>query len=233
MNKISWTIFTVLIVGVLALLVVSSKNTGLDVSKIDVNTIQPANSHNGNIGDHINGKVGSKVTLIEYGDYQCPGCGEINPVIETVVAAYKDQIQFIFRNFPLTDMHQGAKAAAGAVEAAGLQGKYWEMHDKIYASLLDWESLSGNDLINIFSSYASNFKLDTTTFKTDMGSAAVNSKINYDQALGKKLGINSTPTFYLNGTKLDPAVWSDKTKLESALNDELNKAGITPPTITE
>ncbi|MEI7539284.1 MAG: DsbA family protein [Candidatus Saccharibacteria bacterium] len=233
MNKISWTIFTVLIVGILALLVVSSKNTSLDVSKINTDTVQTANSQNGDIGDHINGKSGSKVTLIEYGDYQCPGCGEINPTIETVVNAYKNQIQFIFRNFPLTSIHQNAKSAAGAVEAAGLQGKYWEMHDKIYASQSDWENLSGNDLINMFSSYAGDFKLDTAKFKTDMASTAVNDKITYDQALGNKLKLNSTPTFYLNGAKLEPAIWSDKTKLESALNDELNKAGITPPTITE
>jgi protein-disulfide isomerase len=233
LNKISWTIFTVLIVGVLALLVVSSKNTSLDVSKINTDTVQTANNQNGNIGDHINGKSDSKVILIEYGDYQCPGCGEINPTIENVVTAYKDQIQFIFRNFPLTSVHQNAKSAAGAVEAAGLQGKYWEMHDKIYASQSDWESLSGNDLVNIFSSYASDFKLDTTKFKTDIASTAVNDKITYDQALGNKLKLNSTPTFYLNGTKLEPAIWSDKTKLESALNDELNKVGIIPPTITE
>jgi len=233
LNKISWTIFTVLIVGVLALLVISSKNTELDVSKINTNTVQAANSQNGNIGDHTKGKSGSKVTLIEYGDYRCPGCGEINPTIEAIVDIYKDQIQFIFRNFPLTSIHENAKSAAGAVEAAGLQGKYWEMHDKIYASQSDWENLSGNDLINIFSSYASNFNLDTTKFKTDIASTAVNDKITYDQALGNKLKLNSTPTFCLNETKLEPAVWSDKTKLESALNDELSKAGITPPTISE
>ena len=233
MNKISWTIFTVLIVGVLALLVVSSKNTSLDVSKINTDTVQTANNQNGNIGDHINGKSGSKVTLIEYGDYQCPGCGEINPTIEAVVTAYKDKIQFVFRNFPLTSIHQNAKSAAGAVEAAGLQGKYWEMHDKIYAAQSDWENLSGNDLISMFSSYASDLNLDTAKLKADMASTAVNDKITYDQALGNKLKLNSTPTFYLDGVKLEPAIWSDKTKLESALNDELNKAGITPPTITE
>ncbi len=233
MNKISWTIFTVLIVGVLSLLVIFSKNTDTNVSKIDTNIAQTANSQNGNIGDHTKGSSDSKVVLIEYGDYRCPGCGEINPTIEAIVDIYKDQIQFIFRNFPLTSIHENAKAAAGAVEAAGLQGKYWEMHDKVYASQSDWEGLSGNDLVDIFSSYASDFKLDTAKFKTDIASTAVNSKITYDQALGNKSKLNSTPTFFLNGTKLEPAIWSDKIKLESALNDELNKVGITPPTISE
>jgi len=229
LNKISWTIFIVFTVGVLAVLIIFSGNSQIDVSKVNVNAVQAASKQNGNIADHISGKLGSKVTLIEYGDFQCPGCGSEHLHIKAITEQYADQLQFVFRNFPLVSLHPNAKAATGATEAAGLQGKYWDMHNKIYESQSDWENLTGTDRTNLFVSYAKALGLNTTKFNTDLSSTAVNDKISYDQALGNKIGINETPTFYLDGVKLDSKVWSNDTKLKDAINTELKKAGIALP----
>jgi len=219
----------VITVGILALLIVFSGNSKLDVSTIDTNTVQTANDQNGNIADHVFGKVGSKVTLIEYGDFQCPPCGNIHPVIKKITEQYKGQLQFVFRNFPIASSHPNAKAAAGAAEAAGLQGKYWEMHNKIYESQASWSSLNSTERTNFFENYAKDLGLDIAKFNTDIAATSINEKINYDYALGKKAGVDATPTFYLNGIKLDQNALGDETKLKETINTELTKAGIALP----
>lgn len=229
MNRITWIIFTVATIGILAMLIIFSGNTKLNVDAIDVNAIQTANAQNGNIGDHIFGNPDSKVTLIEYGDFQCPPCGSIHPKIKAITEQYKDQLQFVFRNFPIATSHPNAKAAAGTAEAAGLQDKYWEMHHKIYESQSDWSNLSITERTDFFANYAKELGLDMGKFNADITTSAISEKINYDYALGKKAGVDATPTFYLNGTKLDSAVYVDETKLKDAINAELTKAGIELP----
>jgi protein-disulfide isomerase len=217
----------------MAALIVYSNNSNANINKIDINAIQPANSQDGNIADHVFGNANSKVTLINYGDFQCPGCGTEHPRMKAIVEQYKDQIRFVFRNFPIPTLHPNAKAAAGAAEAASLQGKYWEMHDKIYESQSAWENLDGSDRTDLFVDYATELGLDTSKFKADMASEAVSKKIAYDYSLGHKAGIDSTPSFYLNGIKLDSSVWGDNTKLKAAINTELKKADIAPPQPTK
>jgi len=229
LNKTSWIIFTIFTASVLGLLVFFADKSTINVSKIDVNAVQPGNNQNGNIADHILGKTDSKVTLIEYGDYQCSHCGSYNPTIATIVEEYKEQLRFVFRTYSLG--YPSSKAAAAAVEAAGLQGKYWEMHNKIFEAQSDWSGLAGTKRNDYFNSLASNLKLDTKKFTTDMASKNVINKIAYDTALGKKAKVEGTPTFYLNGTDLDSKVWSDKTKLKDAINKELQKNGLTPPVL--
>lgn len=229
MNKTRWIIFIAVTLGLFGFLVMTSKSGQLDVSSVDVNAVQTGNSQNGNIAEHVFGKADSKVILMEYGDFQCPGCGTEHTIIKAVTEQYKGQIQFIFRNFPLSTIHPNGKAAAGTVEAAGLQGKYWEMHNKIYESQSAWSSLTGIDRTNFFESYAESLGLDTTKFKTDIASFSVTDKINYDYALGLKAGVNSTPSFFLNNKKVEPAVWGDATKLKEAINAELTNAGIALP----
>lgn len=236
MNKISWIIFVIVTVGILALLVGLSGNSKLDVSVVDVNAVQSANDQNGNIGDHIFGKADSKVTLIEYGDFQCPPCASIHPGIKSIIELYKDQMQFIFRNFPITTSHANAKAAAGTAEAAGLQGKYWEMHNKIYESQSSWSNLSGTERTDFFAGYARDLGLDMDKYNAALAetldSTSITTKINYDYALGKKAGVSATPSFYLNGVRLDSSTLGDETKLKEAINAELIKAGIELPIST-
>ncbi len=229
MSKTKWFIFVILTLGFLGFLVITTKSSKLDVSNIDANIAQIANDQNGNIADHIFGNTASKVTLIEYADFQCPGCATINPTIVEIRNYYKDQVQFIFRNFPLSTIHPNAKLAAASAEAAGLQGKYWEIHDKIYEDQANWSNLIGDDRTNFFKKYANDFSLDADKFLADISSNSINSKINYDYALGVKSGVDATPSFFLNGTKVDTKVWGDIEQLKGLINGELEKAGIKLP----
>jgi len=228
-NKTAWIIFSALVVGIFAFLIVFSSGTKIDVSKINTSLIQTATAQDGNIADHVFGKVGSKVTLIEYGDFQCPACGSVHTRVKPLIELYHEQLQFVFRNFPLTTLHANGKAAAGAVEAAGLQGKYWEMHNKIYESQSEWSNLIGSERNDYFAKLATDFKLDITKFNTAIGSETVLQKINFDLSLGKKDNVQGTPSFYLNGKSIDQKIWGDDTKLKDAINTELTKAGIELP----
>jgi len=204
MNKVTWIIFSAAVVLVLGGLVAYShlSNPSIDVSSIDTNKIIAASEQNGQIADHVYGKADSKVIFVEYGDYQCPSCSAANPQVKAATEAYKDEVAFVFRNFPLTTIHPNARVAAAAAEAAGLQGKYWEMHNLIYTGQSDWEKLSGDQRTSLFVGYANQLGLDATKFTSDLGSTAVNQKISFDQAIGKKIGVNATPIFYLNGKQL-------------------------------
>ncbi len=239
MSKKAWIIFIVAIFGLLTALVIWSRSnsTTINISGINTNTIQAASKQNGNIADHVYGKADSKVVLIEYGDFQCPGCGAAEPGVEKIMNEYKNYSAYIFRNFPLTSIHQNALAAASAVEAAGLQNKYWEMHSLVYKNQNDWNTLSTDARTTTFVNYASQLGLDTTKFKTDMSSSAVAQKISFDQAIGYKVGVDSTPSYFLDGVKLSNSIIEDLqtgtgNQLRDALDAQLKQAGITPPTRT-
>ncbi|HSX46967.1 MAG TPA: thioredoxin domain-containing protein [Patescibacteria group bacterium] len=156
-------------------------------------SVQPTNHQEGG------GKSG--VVLIEYGDYQCPACGSYYPVVKQVVETHKDQITFQFRNFPLVQIHQNAFAGARAAEAADKQGKFWEMHDILYETQQTWGAASNPS--TYFEQYAQQLGLDVTKFKADEVSQTVNDLINADIQEGQKLGANATPTFELDGKKMD------------------------------
>jgi protein-disulfide isomerase len=147
------------------------------------------------------GPDNAKATLVEFGDFQCPACGAAHPVIKAIQEANKDKsFQFVFRNFPLSQ-HQNAMLASEVAESAGNQGKYWEMHNKIYESQAEWsESSSARE---IFTNYAKGLGLDLTKFNNDLDKHTFAEIIKTDMADGNKLGVNATPTFYFNGQKLD------------------------------
>jgi protein-disulfide isomerase len=156
-----------------------------------------------NISNHTKGKGGKGVVLLEYGDFQCPGCAAYYPVVKELFNKYQADITFQFRNFPLEAIHTNARAASRAAEAANNQGKFWEMHDKLYENQRSWETTS--DPLAEFSTYAQEIGItDLEKFKADYKSSAINNVINADIQAGQKLGVNSTPTFYLDGKKLDP-----------------------------
>ena len=219
MNKVAWIIFGAVVVVVLGGLVVYSRiaNPSIDVSSVDTNSIIAANEQNGQIGDHVFGNADSKVIFIEYGDFQCPSCGGAHPQVKEVTEAYKDKVAFIFRNFPLTTIHPNARVASAAAEAAGLQGKYWEMHNLLYESQESWKDLTGTTRNEAFVSYAASLGLDKDQFTKDLASNNVNRHISFDQALGKKIGVNATPTFYLNGKQLSDTDSSEIVKGSSSV----------------
>jgi protein-disulfide isomerase len=145
-------------------------------------------------------KQGSgSVQMAEFGDFQCPACGAAEPNVEQLLKDYNGKITFYFRNFPLTQVHKNAMAGAEAAEAANAQGKYWQMHDKLYAEQKTWGEVS--DPTDDFVSYAQGLGLDTTKFKQAIQAKQFDRFINQDIADGNALGVNATPTFYFNGQK--------------------------------
>lgn len=152
--------------------------------------------------NHTEGTSPEGVTLIEYGDYECPVCDTFYPVVKQVASKYSDKVVFQFRNLPLTSIHPNAFAGARAAEAAGLQGKYWQMHDMLYENQTAWATAS--DPLSYFDTYAKQISLNVSQFDTDYASEKVNGAINADLAAFKKTGDEmATPTFYLDGKKLN------------------------------
>lgn len=205
MNKVGWIIFSVVVVVLLGGLVVWTRitNPPIDVSSINAAAVQPASAQSGDIADHTLGRADSKVVLIEYGDYQCPSCQTAAPNVKELTDEYSESIVFVFRNFPLSSIHPNARAASAAAEAAGIQGKFWEMHDLLYENHEAWETQDATQRTNTFKLYAESLGLDVARFEADIAGKRVTDKIGFDQALGKKQSVDATPTFILNGEKLD------------------------------
>jgi protein-disulfide isomerase len=158
---------------------------------------------------HVKGEGAKSVTLVEYGDFQCPACESYNPVVDQIFAKYSADIKLQFRNFPLTSLHPNAFAAARAAEAAALQNKFWEMHDTLYASQ-NWQQWTvSSSPMSFFEAYAKQLGLNAATFKKDYVSDAVNKAINADRDEGNRLGITGTPTFFLDDKKLSVAANAD------------------------
>jgi protein-disulfide isomerase len=166
--------------------------------------------------NHVKGEGTAGVTLVEYGDFECTFCGQYYPIIQEVRAQYGDKIKFQFRNLPLIEVHRNAYAAARVAEAAGIQGKYWEMYDLLFQNQPSWEGSSKAQ--TYFDDYARQLNLDMEKFKTDTASNAVNDAINADVNAFNQLKITkSTPTFLLNGKKITPRQdFSDFSKLIDA-----------------
>jgi protein-disulfide isomerase len=152
---------------------------------------------------HIKGEGKKDVSLVEYGDYQCPACGGYEPIVEQVFQKYSGDIKFQFRNLPLSQKHPNAFAAARAAEAASLQNKFWEMHDTLYRTQNNWSS--SKNVSDFFNAYAKQLGLNTTKFKDDFVSSTVNDFVNADVAAFNKTGAETaTPSFFLNGKLIKP-----------------------------
>ena len=152
---------------------------------------------------HSIGEATASATIVEFGDYQCPACGQAHPIVKKFLEDRGNSVYFVFRQFPLTQVHPNANDAARAAEAAGNQGKYWEMHDMLYERQGEWSGLS--DAREKFTEYAQSLGLNLDQFKQDMSEAI--GVINQDAKLGAELGVQSTPTFFVNG-KIYPGVLS-------------------------
>lgn len=162
------------------------------------------------------GNAKSKVTLVEFGDFQCPACGSWYPFLhDTLFPAYQDKILIVFKQYPL-EMHKNAQAAAQAAQAASVQSKFWEMYSKLYSTQKDWENDS--DPKGKFEGYAREIGLDIDKYKNDFNSDAVKNAIKDDQALGDKFGLPGTPSFLINGVLQNPKSFADlQTAIDQAL----------------
>jgi protein-disulfide isomerase len=149
---------------------------------------------------HIRGNPNAPVPLEEFGDFQCPPCGQFAAFVDELLKEYDSRLRIVFRNFPLP-AHQHAREAAQAAEAAGLQGKFWEMYDTLYREQSLWSNAS--DARGLFESYAGAIGLDVDQFKKDMDSDKVRERIDSDHALADSLGIKVTPTLFINNRPID------------------------------
>jgi len=146
--------------------------------------------------DHIQGPVNAAITLVEYGDYECPYCGEAYSIVKEIQERLGDQLCFVFRNFPLRNMHPHAERAAEAAEAAGAQGKFWEMHDALFENQ---DALDDEDIAEL----ASELGLDDKKLMDDVEKGANAARIQEDFRSGTRGGVNGTPSFFINGVRFD------------------------------
>lgn len=163
-------------------------------------------------GTNVKGEATASVTLVEFSDFQCPACGAFYPLIKQLELKFKDQLKIAFKHFPLPQ-HKDAQKAAEASEAAGEQGKFWEYHDILFANQ---ERLAVEDL----KKYAKELGLDEAKFNQALDSGKFADKVKADESLANRIGVNATPTFYLNGKKL---VIREGTDIEKAILQELGK----------
>lgn len=245
MTTKGWIIFTAICVLVIGGLVFVSRQEKVNVDEVDPSVIIAASEQNGSIGDRVYGNKDAKVRIIEYGDYECPGCASAAPSLLEVAEKYEDKVAFVFRNFPLVSAHPNAFAAAAAAEAAGKQGKFWEMHEKLYAEQASWKGLSGADRTDYFVGLAEKLGLDGDALRQEIESPEIRKKINFDIALGKKQNVTGTPTIFANGDRVSdwrvkdgktikdnsdrqaPFVWSSADNFEKAVViPALKEAGV-------
>ena len=163
--------------------------------------------------DHSEGHSKAPLTLVEFGDYQCPYCGAAYPVIKRLQKTLGSKLRFIFRNFPLTQAHPYAMVAAEAAEAAALQGKFWEMHDLMYENQEDLEP-------GALSAWAEQIGLTLEEFGTAIREGEITRRIKEDRVSGIRSGVNGTPCFFINGARYDGL--ADYEPLHTALEEQLN-----------
>ncbi len=205
-------IFVFAIIATLVLLVggvflmTRGNNTSSSSDKISTEILVPKDSYQTS--------PSATVTLVEFGDYECPACGAYHPLVKQLLQEFSGKINFVFRNFPLTQ-HKNAAISAYAVEAAGLQNRFWEMHDKIYETQDAWST--STNAKDIFVGFAKDLGLDEDKFKRDIDSSVVKEKVHKGLTDGSLAKVDSTPTFFLNGEKLNlPDTYEDFKILVSA-----------------
>lgn len=166
--------------------------------------------------EHFLGGANAKAVMVEYSDFQCPACGAAEPTVQEVINAYGNKIKFVYKHFPLTNIHTNAQKAAEASECAGAQGKFWEMHGKLFENQ---KALRVSDL----KSYAQQIGLNITAFNSclDSGAAAANVKADFNDGLAK--AVRATPTFFINGRKIEGGVPFDEFK--TVIDQELAATG--------
>jgi len=166
----------------------------------------PVNAH-----DHVQGPADAPVTLVEFGDYECPHCGRAYPIVKDLQARLGDRLRFVYRNFPLAESHPYAEHAAEAAEAAGDRGKFWPMHDLLFEHQ---DALDDADLVR----YAAALGLDAGAVAREIENDTHLERIRADFMSGVRSGVNGTPTFFINGSRFD-GVWDDLRSFLAALED--------------
>lgn len=172
---------------------------------------------------HVRGGKNAAVTLEEFGDYQCPPCGALFRELNRIEVEYGERLRLIFRHYPIAERHKNAMAAAQAVEAAGFQNKFWEMHDRIYGTQADWAEK--DDARTIFTNYARELHLDVERFTRDMDGPEAEARITADRRRAAALGVQGTPTLFVNGRQLRPEAMTPEL-MRKAIDTMLGQAPV-------
>ena len=184
----------------------------------------PANAPNmfESFSPHVRGGSNAPVTLEEYGDYQCPPCGALHPELRRIEAEYGQRLRFVFRQFPLPMVHPHALIAANAAEAAGLQGRFWEMHDRLYENQSKWSPEM--DPRPLFINYARDIGLDVNRFINDMNGQQVTAHVTSDRLRGRSVGVTGTPTLFVNGRMMAAEAMTPQ-GIRTAIDSMMGKPG--------
>lgn len=182
--------------------------------------------------EHVKGNPNATVTLTEYSDFQCPACGQFFPVVQKLLEEQGENIRFEYKHFPLITIHPYAVPSAKAAEAAGQQGAFFAMHDKLFENQQIWSK--GPNPQSFFNTYAEELGLDVDLFKRHMKASLIADKIQSEFEEARELGLSSTPTFFLNGKKMNFETYQDfADQIAAAINPEAGDAGeIVTPTAT-
>jgi protein-disulfide isomerase len=171
---------------------------------------------------HTWGPANAPAQLEEFGDFECPPCGLFHPIVKKMHEEFGDRLRVTFREYPLVPNHQHALSAASAAEAAGLQGKFWEMHHKLYDNQKTWHEAF--DVRSIFEGYAKDIGLDVERFKREINSDLVARRITEDGKRGRSLNVTGTPTVFLNGREMTFETIMDPGKLRTRIQAEIDAA---------
>ncbi len=190
MKAIYWIIGIVVLLGGIFLL--SSGGTPTIDPPFEKGVLHPL--------DNVKGNKEAKVVLMEYSDFQCPACRAYYPVVRQLTTEFGGDVAFVYRHFPLTTIHANAEFAARAAEAAGRQGKFWEMHDLLFEKQAEWEKVA--DITKVFDGYAELLGLDLEKFNTDWRSKEVKDFVSAQRVHALKAGLQGTPSFFVNGVQI-------------------------------
>jgi protein-disulfide isomerase len=181
---------------------------GLGMIKLSANTQLPVVS--GSLAahvsarDNIEGPTNAAITLVEYSDFQCPACALFGPILDKLLSEplLSGKVRVVYRYFPLSGIHANAQLSARSAQAAALQGKFWQMHDLLFKNQTDWAGTSASNAMATFIGYAQQLELDVNKFTTDLDSSAVSARVQADYDSGVHSGVDSTPSFFVNGTRM-------------------------------
>ena len=194
-------VLVVVLLAVATYAIIDGNNKATDFNSYDYYSIIGPSKDNGDIGDHVKGDPEAPVLIFEYADYQCPGCASINTKVNKAIEQLDGKMAVVYRSF-LLSYHQNGTAAASAAEAAGLQG-YWKPYaDKLFSEQSEWEYASASERSALFDKYfeeVSNGKGDMDKFHNDIASENVSKKISFDGGIGKRVDVQGTPAFYVDG----------------------------------
>lgn len=171
---------------------------------------------------HSMGRADAPVTLEEFGDFECPPCGQFHPILKKMHEEFGDQLRVIFREYPIVQMHQHALSAASAAEAAGVQGKFWEMHHMLYDNQKMWHEQF--DVRPTFEGFAKEIGIDVEQFKRDINGDLVAHRITEDGKRARSLNVGGTPTVFMNGREMEFPTIINEDKLRDAIKAEMKSA---------